>query len=320
MFFPIFGHCYEKGLPLLSLMNRFMKKIFSACLYGLMRLYAFLPLSVLFFLSDTLLYPIVYYVVRYRLRVVRANIEACFPEKNLRERRQMERKFYRHFCDTFQETIRILGMKEKEAQERMVFVNPEILTDFLKSGQGVLLVLGHYGNWEYQTFLFLQIADAGGDHGFNIYRPLKNQAFDDLFKKIRSHFGGNLLTKNDAYRMVIRLRREGVAGVFGLVSDQSPSSANLHYWTPFLNQDTAILTGPEHMAKQTGFAVIYADVQKLFRGYYQTDFKVITPNPKETAEFEITEQYARLMEATILREPAYWLWAHRRWKHKRSVE
>jgi len=117
---------------------------------------------------------------------------------------------------------------------------------------------------------------------------------------------------------VIRLRRENIPGVFGLVSDQSPSKKNLHYWTTFLNQDTAILTGPERMAKQTGFAIVYGDVTKVKRGYYQTQYICLTEQPTEEPENSLTERYARLMEATILRDPAYWLWTHKRWKHKRT--
>jgi KDO2-lipid IV(A) lauroyltransferase len=128
------------------------------------------------------------------------------------------------------------------------------------------------------------------------------------------------VTKNETYRTVIRLRKNGIAGVFGMVSDQSPSSGNLIYWTTFLNQDTSILTGPERMAKQTGFAVVYSDVSKTSRGCYQSEFKVISETPDKTTEFEITEKYARLMEKTILRDPAFWLWTHKRWKHKRSTE
>ena len=293
-----------------------MKITSSGILYGLVRLCAFLPLPALYLISDIFLYPIVYYVVRYRLSVVRMNLKNSFPDKAKAELRGIERKFYRHFCDSFQETIRILGMSEKEARMRMVFKNLELITDISKHGQGVLLLLGHYGNWEYQPFIYIYLQAFESKKAFNIYRPLKSKAFDDLYLKIRSHFGGVNITKNETYRTVIRLRRDGVAGMFGLISDQSPSGANLHYWTNFLNQETSILTGPERIAKQTGFAVIYADVEKLSRGYYQTTFKLISDKPDETAENEITEKFARLMEETIVREPAYWLWTHKRWKHK----
>jgi len=295
-----------------------MKNSSSDILYSFVRLCAFLPLKVLFLLSDVLLYPLIYYVVRYRLKVVRMNLINSFPDKTKVELREIERRFYRHFCDSFQETIKVLGMSEEEAKKRMVFRNPEMLKDYIQHGQGILLVLGHYGNWEYQPFLFLSM-NVSNSQGFNIYRPLKNKAFDDLYLKIRTHFGGSAISKTETYRTIIRLRKEGIAGIFGLVSDQSPSPANLHYWTTFLNQDTAILMGPERMAKQTGFTVIYADVEKTARGCYQTTFKLISDNPKDSPEFEITEKYARMMEETILREPSYWLWTHKRWKHKREL-
>jgi len=297
-----------------------MNTFFSDIVYVFFRLCAFLPLSVLFFLSDILLYPLVYYVVRYRLEVVRKNLGNSFPEKTKKELRRIEREFYHHFCDSFGETIHILNMSPGETKKRMQYTNPEMLTDFARRGQGVLLLIGHYGNWEYQTFVFLDMLESGNQIGYAIYRPLKNKAFDHLYAKIRTHFNNGILTKQETYRTIIRLRREGKAAALGLVSDQTPSRGNLHYWTRFLNQDTPMLTGPERMAKQTGFGVVYSDVEKLGRGRYRTTYKLITENPNETAEFEITEKYARLMEETILRQPAYWLWTHKRWKHKHEPD
>ncbi|HET9570715.1 MAG TPA: lysophospholipid acyltransferase family protein [Bacteroidales bacterium] len=296
-----------------------MKKFYTTLLYGILRIYASLPMPVLFLLSDLIFFPVVYHIGRYRRKVVRRNLENSFPDYSPTELKRIERRFYHHFCDNFQETVRVLAMSEKEAAKRMVFVNPEVLTSFAEKGQGVLLVLGHYGNWEYQPFLFTYMLASGNQEGFNVYRPLKNVAFDELMKKIRTHFGGSNVTKNETYRTVVRLRKNGIAGVFGMVSDQSPSRSNLIYWTKFLNQDTSILTGPERMAKQTGFAVVYSDVSKTARGCYQSEFMVISDTPAETAEFEITERYARLMEKTILRDPAFWLWTHKRWKHKRPA-
>ena len=295
-----------------------MKKFFCLIVYGFFRCVSLLPLSVLFFLSDIFVYPLIYHVVRYRLKVVRTNLKNSFPEMPEKDLRQIERRFYHHFCDSFSETIRILSMSKKEALKRMNFVNPEMVTDHTKKGQGVMVVLGHYGNWEYQPFLFFSMLESGNQQGFSVYRPLKNKVFDYLYMKIRTHFKGGIITKENTYRTIIRLRREGIAGVFGLVCDQSPSKANLHYWTTFLNQDTSILMGPERMAKKTGFAVVYADVTKLGRGHYQTRFTLISDNAQETPENDITERYARLMEKTILRDPAYWLWSHKRWKHKRT--
>jgi Kdo2-lipid IVA lauroyltransferase/acyltransferase len=296
-----------------------MRKTATKLLYVVLRLYASLPMPVLFFISDVFIFPIVYHIGRYRRRTVRLNLKNSFPDYSKFQIVKLERRFYHHFSDNFQETVRILVISQEEARRRMHFENMELLLSYLRKERGVLVLLGHYGNWEFQPFFFLQMPEQGIKQGFSVYRPLKNKTFDELMKTIRSHFGGNNVTKNETYRTIIRLRSQKLAGAFGLISDQSPSRGNMHYWTTFLNQDTSILSGPERMAKQTGFAVLYADVIKLGRGRYQTIFKLMSDEPEKTAEFEITEQYARLMEQTILRDPAYWLWTHKRWKHKRST-
>lgn len=149
-----------------------------------------------------------------------------------------------------------------------------------------------------------------------IYRPLKNKAFDDLFLKIRSRFGSFGIAKNNTLRDIIRLKKEGIQTMIGFMSDQTPSLNNIHYWTNFLNQDTPVYTGVERIAKKTGFAVAYLDVQKVKRGYYKGTVKLITDTPSQEPENAITECYMREMEHTIMRNPAYWLWTHKRWKYK----
>jgi len=295
-----------------------MDKLKIKLVYGFFKVLSLLPLRVLLALSDCFVYPLVYHVVGYRLKVVRRNLRNSFPSMSDKELKTIERRFYRHFCDSFMETVRILSMSTEEAVQRMHFVNPELVTNYLSKGQGVMMMLGHYGNWEYQPFLFLNVLESEKQEGFSVYRPLKSKSFDYLYYKIRTHFKGGVVTKDETYRTIIRLKRAGKPGVFGMVCDQSPSRNNLHYWTNFLHQDTSILTGSERIAVKTGFAVIFADVEKLGRGYYQTTYHLISDNAQGTAPNEITEQYARLMEQTILRDPAYWLWTHRRWKHHRS--
>jgi KDO2-lipid IV(A) lauroyltransferase len=279
---------------------------------------SFFPLPLLYFLSDVVIYPVVYYVVRYRRRVAAENLRSCFPTWSEHQLKVTEKRFYRHFCDCFVETIHILSMSEKEALKRMQLVDTHVITDFASQGKGVLLLLGHYGNWEFVTFLFLAMVKAGNQAGFSVYKPLKSKSIDYLYQRIRTHFGSGIVTKEETYRTIIRLRRAGIPALFGLVSDQSPTRQNLEFWTTFLNQDTAFISGTERMAKQTGFAVVYADMEKVGRGRYRTTCRLITDHPEEEPEGMITERYARLLETTILRDPAYWLWTHRRWKHRRA--
>jgi len=295
-----------------------METLREKWMYWLIKPLSMLPLGVLYVISDLLIYPLVYYIFGYRRRVVRNNLVGSFPELPNVDVKHIEKRFYRHFCGSFMETIRILSMSEAEATARMRCINVDVVTNYTSNGRGVLLLLGHYGNWEYQMFSFLQLAKTGNQQGYCVYRPLKNKAFDYLYRRIRTRFHSRIVTKEGTFRTVVQLRRDGIAGAFGLISDQTPSKSNIHYWTPFLNRDTPILTGPERMARQTGFAVVYADVMKIRRGYYQTTYSVLSDNPGAEPEFAMTERYARAMENTILRDPAYWLWTHKRWKHKRT--
>jgi len=275
-----------------------------------------IPLCVQYYFSDILLYPLVYHVAGYRVKVVRKNLKNSFPDKSDKDLKTIEKRFYHHFCDCFFESVHILSMSKKESTKRLKMVNSEVVTDFSKSGKDVILLLGHYGNWEFQNFVVHYIAERN-QVAVSVYMPLKNKAFDYLYLKIRTRFNVIMVTKKGIYHTMLRLRKEGKSSAFGMISDQSPAKADLNYWTKFLNQDSAIITGPERLAKQLNLAVVYLDVTKLSRGYYKTEYILITDNPQATAPNEITEQYARCMEKTILKDPAYWLWTHKRWKHKR---
>lgn len=285
-------------------------------LYFWIYIHALLPFRALYILSD-ILYFFVYKVIGYRLKVVRRNLEASFPDKSYQERREMERRFYHHFCDYFVETIKLLHISDEAIKKRMVFENMELVNDLTKGGNSVLMFLGHYCNWEWIPSITMCFEGERKLFG-EIYRPLKNRAVDRVFLKIRSRFGSLAIAKNDTLRTIINLRNEKKQIVIGFMADQTPSLQNIHYWTPFLNQDTPVFTGVERIAKQTGFAVAYLDMQKVKRGHYKATAKLITDRPKEEPEHHITETYIRWMEKTILRDPAYWLWTHKRWKRTRE--
>ena len=282
-----------------------------------MYLHALLPFRVLYILSD-ILYFFVYKIAGYRLKVVKQNLEASFPEKTKEERLAIEREFYHHFCDYFVETLKLLHISDKEMQQHMVFENVELVKNLTKDGNSALMFLGHYCNWEWVTSINLYFKQEGKILLGEIYKPLKNKAMDDIFLKIRSRFESLAITKQDTFRAIVKLRNEGKQTLIGFMADQTPAWRNIHYWTPFLNQDTPVFTGVERIAKQTGFAVVYLDMEKIKRGYYKATVRLITDKPKEEPENHITETYIRAMEKTILRNPANWLWTHKRWKRTRE--
>ncbi|MDR0431236.1 MAG: lysophospholipid acyltransferase family protein [Tannerellaceae bacterium] len=290
--------------------------IFYALLYAWVMLHAILPFRVLYILSD-ILYVLVYKIVKYRLKVVRQNMKASFPDKPNTELRQMERAFYHHFCDYIVETFKLAHISEGEIKKRAFVKNPEMI-DQCTSGEHACLIayMGHYGNWEWFTSACLSFKHT---KLYQIYRPLKSKPVDRLFIHLRTRFGSDGIKKNDTVREVITLEKKKERSVVVFISDQTPSKANIHYWTSFLHQDSPFFTGAERIARKLDLPVVFLDVRKIKRGYYTLEIKRMSESSKEAPEFWLTEQYARMMDTCVMRNPAYWLWTHKRWKHKRET-
>ena len=285
-------------------------------LYFYFWLHALLPLKILYILSDILFFPM-FYIVRYRRKLVYQNMKDSFPEKSEKEIRRMEKAFYHHFCDYIVETIKLLHISDKETRKRVKFHNTEALQEIVDNGGSCLMLLGHYGNWEFVPSVTLWMR-KGSVIFAQIYRPLNNKWFDRFFLKLRGRYHSECIAKQDTLRSILRYKSSGRPSITGFMADQTPSPANIHHWVNFLNHDTPVFTGVEKIAHKVGFSVFYFDVEKIKRGYYSVTIREISKNPKETEEFEITNKYMEMMETTILRAPEYWLWTHNRWKHKRS--
>ena len=297
-------------------MKRYFENILYFPLYLAIWLLSLLPFCVLYILSD-ILFLLVFYIAKYRRKVVYGNMRNSFPDKSEKEIRKIERGFYRHFCDYMVETIKLMHISDSTTKRRFVMENTEVLQKALDERRQVILMLGHYGNWEYIPSITLWLDSPEGAILGEVYRPLKNKWFDKFFLKLRSRYKTVNIPKNDVLRELIKFRRDKFPAVIGFMADQTPSPANIHYWSTFLNQNTPMLTGIERIAQKLDCTLMYADVIKVKRGYYKIVYSEITQTPKEYKEFEITEIYTRLMEKTILRAPEFWLWTHKRWKHKR---
>lgn len=283
-------------------------------LYVVAYLHALLPFSVLYLLSDILFF-LIYYLARYRRKLVRRNLKNAFPEKSQKEIVKLEREFYHHLCDYFVETIKTLHLSDKEISKRLKFENPEIFNRLTANGKSCILSLGHYGNWEWVPSIVTHFQPEM-KQGL-VYKTLHNKAFDRLFLKIRSRFNSKPIEQVSVYRQMIRLQEAGERMVVGFLADQRPFRNNGQYWTTFLNQDTLVQTGMEKIAKHLGCAVVYLDIKKVKRGYYEGKFFVISSDASQEQDFVIMERYMRKLEETILSAPAYYLWSHNRWKFKK---
>lgn len=286
-------------------------KILYYLTYAVLWLFSLLPMWVHYLISDGI-YVIVYHLVGYRKKLVRKNLSDSFPEKSEAEIIRIEKDFYRWFCDYFVETIKLLTISRLELRRRMVFKGAELVNELTENGQSCAVYLGHYCNWEWITSLPLWVtpkAQCG-----QIYHVLENSEFDKLFLKLRQRMGAVCIPMAETLRKLAEYRQQRQPVVIGYISDQVPFWNNIHHWCPFLNHDTPVLTGTERLARSAGHAVFYIDVERPKRGYYVAEFKLIARDPKQTEDYQLTDAYFTLLEASIRRAPQFWLWTHNRWK------
>ncbi|MGC9151691.1 MAG: lysophospholipid acyltransferase family protein [Microbacter sp.] len=294
-------------------MKKIMHSLFFYLFYVKMWILSWWPFAWLYLLSDLVLFPFLYYVIRYRRHIVRQNLVHSFPEKTEKELKKLEKQFYHHFCDYGVELIKLMHISQKELDKRMTLPNIELFYEQLNQGRNVILIMGHYANWDWLNVLSRKLHPD--TTMAVVYRPLKDSLFDQFFLNIRNRYNIYNIKKNNTLRDIIRLKQTKKPFVVAMVSDQSPSRNNLTYWTTFLHQQTAVLTGMSRIAKQMHYAVYYIDMKKVKRGYYTSTISILAEDASNWSEEAISELFIRRLEETIQRDPSQYLWTHNRWKH-----
>lgn len=294
-------------------LNDKMKKAGYYLSFVLWYIFSLLPLCILYIVSDLIYYP-VYHLVRYRRKVVRKNLSDSFPEKSEKEIITIEKKFYRYFCDYIVETIKYFSISRKEIHRRMVFEGVDEINKCVDNNQSCILYMGHYCNWEWVSSLPLYVEPREDLVRGHIYHAIESENTDKLFFRMRQRFDSENIEMFSALRYLVRCRRANKRFVIGFISDQGPNWSSMNMWTEFLNHKTSFFVGAEGLAKMSNAAVFYLDIKRIKRGYYKGTFIKMTDNPKSYGEYQLTTEYAKMLEKTIRREPQYWLWTHNRWK------
>ncbi|WP_370104139.1 lysophospholipid acyltransferase family protein, partial [Winogradskyella sp.] len=283
-------------------------------IYPLLWLVSILPFRLLYGLSDVI-YFFVYRVFGYRKSVVKENLRLVFPNKSEKEITNITGKFYHHLCDMMVEAIKSLTISKAEMQKRFKFSNLEVLTDLEDKQRSIILMSAHYGSWEWIFILQTYLKHKG----YAVYKRLENKYFDRLVKRIRAKYNSHLITTKETFTVLKESKSNGELTINGFVSDQSPKVNKAFHWNEFMGIKVPMYTGAEMLAKKLDMAVVFFGVRRLKRGYYETTFKTITENPREYKDYEITDIFFKLVEEQILEAPEYYLWTHKRWKHRNKV-
>ena len=291
-----------------------MRAVIYYIFYGLNWMLTLLPLRVLYVVSDVA-FLFLYYFPSYRRKVVSSNLRNSFPEKSREELKIIEKKFYKHLADLFVETLKLTHMGKQQLMKRFTVSNIEITEKLLKEKRDIIAVMGHYNNWEWLAALPFYTDYKP----VSIYKPLRNKYFNKFLNDLRSKHGMFLTPMSMIVREIVDDRRNGINTISAFISDQTPVKKEIKYWTSFLNQDTPVYIGTEKVAEKYDMAVVYFNIQKIKRGYYNLSIELLFEHTTGLPENLITETHVRRLEENIRKNPEYWIWSHRRWKHKKPA-
>ena len=280
--------------------------------YPVIWVISMLPFRLLYLFSD-FIYFIVYRIIKYRKKTVRENLALALPHLSDAERLVVEKKFYHHMCDMFLEMIKTMNISKEEICSRFVFKNIEVYKELEKQGKSIAVICSHYASYEwiismnyYSDFL-----------AYGIYKQLKNPYFDKLVHKIRSRFNAKLITTKQTIPTIIENSKNNVLSLYGFASDQSPRANSAFHWTKFMGIEVPVHTGAEMLSKRYDMNLVYLNTKKVKRGHYEATLEILSDNPQNVPNYDLTDQYLKLLEKQIYEEPEYYLWTHKRWKYRK---
>ena len=279
--------------------------------YPLIWLLSILPFRILYFISDCV-YLLIYYVIGYRKKVVLNNLRLSFPDTSDKEIIQISKKFYRHFVDVFIEMIKSFTVSKVEVYKRYKFPNIDFFTELYKDGKSVILTGPHYANWEWIMSL-----DSFVDYkGYAAFTKINNPYFNNKVLQSRAKFGTHLVQTSKVISEILLNKKNNTQAMYGLLSDQSPQLKKTFYWNEFLGVKVPIHTGAEMLVKKFDMNMVFMDVKKIKRGYYETTFSLITDDATKYPDYELTDIFLEKVEKQIKAQPEFYFWTHKRFKHK----
>ena len=288
-----------------------MHRILAGFIHILLWILFIPPLKVLY-LGSRIVYILLYHIFSYRKNIINDNIRASFPELEESDVRIMIKKYYRHLSQVSVEALKAMHWPLKKMTKRASLINKEILEGLAESGRDIVVLAGHTGNWEWLPAL---VAPYGFEL-LGVYKPQTSRVVDILSVMIRKKEGVKPIPMRETARAMKSPSDKGKPKALLLIADQIPAKPDIHFWYSFMNRETGWFLGGEKIARKYDLPVIYLNMSKKKPGFYEGKVELITMNPGLEEEGQITKKYIRLLEENIKKQPEFWLWSHRRWKHQ----
>jgi len=283
-------------------------------IYPILWFISILPFRLFYMVSD-IAYIIIYYIVGYRKKTVSNNLKLVFPDKSDKDLTAIKKKFYKHMCDMFLEMIKSITISETQLNKRFIIKNPEELKRLEALNKSIITMYGHYASYEWSVV----IENNTSFSGYGIYKRIANKYFDALVRRIRSKYNTTLIHTKEAISRIVENEAIGHKSIIAFLSDQSPKNNKLNYWSKFMNIEVPCFTSAEMLAKKLDLSVTYLKINKVKRGYYEAEFVPLADSARDFDDYQITNKFIAALEKQIYAAPEYYLWTHKRWKHRNKV-
>ncbi|MFP4368238.1 MAG: lysophospholipid acyltransferase family protein [Candidatus Kapaibacterium sp.] len=244
--------------------------------------------------------------------ITKNNIEKAFPDKDPVQIREILIESYENLGITLMEQLAIPTMDEKQIKMYIKYENLELLTNIYKRGKGMILMSGHYGNWE---LLALSAGLFTGIPVNIIVKRQKNPFADKLVNNIRTKFNNKVIQMRNAARKMIEIMNKGEA--LALLADQS-AHKDKDIYVEFFGRPVSVFEAPSRLALRYRVPIVIGFAERQENGTYYVRLKELDCADLEYNDEsvrELSRMHVNLLEEQIRKKPGQWAWQHRRWKH-----
>lgn len=284
-------------------------------LFNIVLLISRLPLKVLYLFADVVFF-LIFHIVGYRKKIVKMNLNNSFPDKSEDEILKIRKQFFKNLSDYIVETIKSFTISSHELRVRVQHINQEVFHHAHADGKNMILLCGHVFNWEWITALATIVPQ---EKSYPVYRKMQNSFWEEQLRKIRNSYGNESIEANDVVRHIFRNKNDGNS-IYMFVADQTPDSYHVDVGISFLNQKTPVFIGYDKLATRMDLEFVYCDMKKVKRGFYQINYYRILPDGEKFENFEVVNKFHSMLSKTIERDPANYLWSHRKWKYAHAIK
>lgn len=261
---------------------------------------------------------ILYYCLPYRKKVILNNMQRVFGDAlSDSEIQYLAQCFYSHLAKSIKENLIMRFMSQEEIAQKAEVVGYESVIELAKQHCGILVLTGHFGNWEFAPIAgILSFKQFQGNFYF-IRKMLKPKWLEKMIFKRYYLSGLHVIPKKNSLTYVCEVLEKNNAVVF--VMDQYASTPKDGVAVEFFGQKTGTYRSLATIARYTNIPVIPAASYRKPNG--QHVLKFYDPIPWVASEeghhaeiYQNTLRYNQVLERLILEHPDQWLWTHKRWK------